>query len=103
MEEKISEICSGYEKIMFNCDETGLFFRAIPLKQWLKNGKCTREKIPKRRLTVVLCINMMDEFEKPVIIHKTANIINFKGTDNENKQQQQANVTVTNEHRCGHD
>ena len=67
------------KKKIFNFDETGLFFRALPTKTMtLKSEKCTGGKISKERLT---CVNMIDEFEKPVIIGKAAKPRCFKGID----------------------
>ncbi|XP_025405571.1 tigger transposable element-derived protein 6-like, partial [Sipha flava] len=57
---------------IFNCDETGLFFRALPDKTLcLKNEICRGGKKAKDRLTILLCVNMIGEFETPLIIKKS--------------------------------
>jgi hypothetical protein len=73
--EKPYRLCDGYsESDIFNCDETGLMFRAIPDKTLtMKNDKCFGRKITKQRLTVLLCSNMLSDFEKPLIIGNARN------------------------------
>lgn len=80
---KLREICDGYlEQDIFNCDETGLFFRAIPDKTMCHKGeKCSGGKLSKERLTVLLCVNMVGEFEKPLIIGKATKPRCFRGVD----------------------
>lgn len=75
------EIIAGYEpKDIANCDETGLFFRAIPKKRlYPKNTKCFGGKHSKERLTVILCVFADGAFEKPVVIGKSENPRCFKG------------------------
>jgi hypothetical protein len=60
-------------------------FRAFPDKTLtMKNDKCFGRKIPKQRLTVVLCSNMLGGFEKPLIIGNARNPRCFKGVRLEN-------------------
>jgi hypothetical protein len=69
----LKTLISDYEpKNIFKCDETGLFFRALPDKTLnLKNEICRGGKKAKDRLTVLLCVNMIGEFETPLIIGKS--------------------------------
>lgn len=70
--EKLPEIVSGYEpKDMYNLDETGLNFRAVPDKTLHVSGeKSSGGKKSKDRITVMLCVNMTEDFEKPLVIGK---------------------------------
>jgi hypothetical protein len=55
------------------------FFQALPTKSLaIKGEKCTRGKISKERLTVLLCGNMMGEMEKPLVTGKAAKPRCFK-------------------------
>ena len=54
-----------------NCDETGLFFRALPNKTLkLKGEKCIGGKQSKERLTVLMCGFADGKLEKPLVIGK---------------------------------
>lgn len=66
---KLVEICEGFvPKNIFNLDETGLFFRALPNKTMcLKGENCSGGKISKERITVMLCVNMEGDFETPLV------------------------------------
>ncbi|XP_069105883.1 tigger transposable element-derived protein 7-like [Argopecten irradians] len=67
---RLPEIVCGYEpKDVFNCDETGLFFRILPDKTFAKKGKsCKGGKLPKERLTVMLACSETGEKLKPLVI-----------------------------------
>lgn len=80
---KLKDLCADYDpKNIFNCDETGLFFKALPDKTMsLKNEKCHGGKISKERLTVLLCTNMVGEFEQPLVIGKSQKPRCFKGVN----------------------
>ena len=67
---KIGKICENYsERDIMNLDESGLFFKALPDKTMsLKNENCSGGKLAKDRLTVMFCVNMLGEFEDPLII-----------------------------------
>ena len=82
-QKRITGICESYEeRNIFNCDETGLFFRTLSSKTMAFKGEnCAGGKISKERLTVLLCVNMIGEFEKPLIIGKAAKPRCFKGID----------------------
>lgn len=64
---KIPEIIAGYSKEnIANCDETALFYRAIPQKSWsFKGEKCSGGKLAKERLSVLLCAFADGKFERP--------------------------------------
>ncbi|XP_025413818.1 tigger transposable element-derived protein 6-like, partial [Sipha flava] len=67
---------------IFNADETELFYRVLPDKTMaFKNEICTGEKISKERLTVLLCTNMLGEFERPLFIGKAKRPRAFKKLD----------------------
>lgn len=77
---RLPEITKGYEqRNIFNCDESGLFYRALPDKTLrFKGTDCKGGKVAKERVTVLLCCNMEGEFEKPIVIGKFANPRCFK-------------------------
>lgn len=79
---KLCSIIQEYSpENIFNADETGLFFRALPKKTLaLKNEKCTGGKSSKERLTVLFCASMAGEKENPLIIGKSRNPRCFKGS-----------------------
>ncbi|KAF0722825.1 tigger transposable element-derived protein 6-like, partial [Aphis craccivora] len=59
-----------------------LFFQALPDKiLYLKNEICCGGKIAKSRLTVLLCVNMIGEFETPLIIGKSLKPRRFKSVN----------------------
>lgn len=71
---KLSTIMPKYLlKDIYNIDETGLFFRALPSKPMnLKNEKCVGGKMSKERLTILHCVNMAGDKEKLLVIGKAA-------------------------------
>lgn len=77
---EVKELISGYkERDIFNCDETGLFFRVLPENAMsFSNETCSEGNLSKERLTVLLCSNMDGEFEKPLIIGKVGKHSYFK-------------------------
>ena len=68
--ERLPEIVKGYElKDIWNADETGLFWRALPDKSLsVSKGRCKGGKYAKQRITVLLIANALGEKETPVII-----------------------------------
>ena len=62
-------IIDKYEKRdLFNADETGLLFGVLPNKTMaFKNETCSGGKVSKERLTVLLCCNIIGEFERPLV------------------------------------
>ncbi|XP_055308021.1 tigger transposable element-derived protein 6-like [Sitodiplosis mosellana] len=79
--EKLPEMIAGYKiEDIANCDETALFFRAIPKKTLHKKGeKCYGGKHSKDRLSILLCCFADGKFEKPLVIGKSQNPRCFKG------------------------
>jgi hypothetical protein len=66
-------------KNIYNVDETGLLFRALPTKSLVVKGEnCTGGKMSKERLTVLLCGNMVGEMEKLPVVGKAAKPRCFK-------------------------
>lgn len=69
---RLPTILEGYDdRNIFNMDETGLFFRALPSKtmDFIKND-CKGGKLAKERLTIAFCTNALGEKQKPLIIGK---------------------------------
>ncbi|GBO34733.1 hypothetical protein AVEN_235769-1 [Araneus ventricosus] len=68
----------GYDdRDIFNAVETGLFYRILPDK----GEKCSSGKISKERLTILLCCNMLGDFETPVVIGESKKPRCFKNID----------------------
>lgn len=80
---KVKQLISSYEpRNIYNADETGLFYKVLPKKTLnFKNEICTSGKKSKERLTVMLCVNLIGEFEKPLIIGKSKKPRCFKNVD----------------------
>lgn len=80
---KLPEIIAGYEpRNIANADETALFFRAIPDKTLsFKGNKCSGGKMPKERLSVLLCFFADGKSEKPLVIGKSKKPRCFKNID----------------------
>ena len=80
--EKLKKLIAGYsEEDIFNAQETGLFFRALPEKTLsLKGEKCTDGKSSKERLTILFCTSMTGEKMNPVVIGQSKNPRCFKGS-----------------------
>ena len=72
---KLPELCRGYSRNdIFNMDETGLFFRALPDRTLSIRGEdCHGGKRSKERLTVALCCSWTGEMLKPLVIGKSEN------------------------------
>ena len=79
--ERLPEILKGYEtKDIWNLDETGCFWRALPESGFArKSSQCHGGKKAKQRITVALIVNAAGEKEKPVVIWKSAKPRCFKG------------------------
>jgi len=78
--EKIENRLKSYEpKDVYNYDETGLFYRALPSRILaVKGDRCIGGKLSKERLMVLVCGNMEGEFEKLLVIGKAAKPRRFK-------------------------
>jgi hypothetical protein len=67
-------------KNIFNMDETGLFFRALPDKSLVEKGASAKGgKLSKERLTVALCCSALGEKIQPPVIGKSEKPRCFKG------------------------
>jgi hypothetical protein len=72
--EKLCALMDDYEpKDIANCDETGLFFQALPNKTLcLKGEKCSGGKLSKQRLTIFLCdVTTEDDLSDITILLRT--------------------------------
>lgn len=80
---KLPSLIENYRPCdIYNADETGLFYRALPDKTLaLKGEKCTGGKMAKERLTILHCANMAGGKEKLVVIGKAARPRAFKNID----------------------
>ena len=78
--EKLPSIWSGYQpRDIFNMDETGIFYRALPDKTMhVRANDCTGGKRSKDRVTCLLCVNVLGEFERPFIVGHSLNPRCFK-------------------------
>ena len=79
----IPNLCNGYKaEDIFNADETGLFYRAMPDKTLAnKSDSCKGGKLAKERLTVLLCASSRGEKLKPLVIGKSAKPRCFKNAN----------------------
>lgn len=71
-EKRLSHMCEGYAlKDIFNADETGLFYRALPSRSLVAKGDmCKGGKQGKERMTVLLCASATGEKVRPLVIGK---------------------------------
>jgi hypothetical protein len=78
--EKLPSLIRGYDpENIYNADETGLFFRALPDKTLaLKREKCSGGKMSKDRLTILHCVSMAGDKEPLLVIGKSAKPRAFK-------------------------
>ena len=81
--ERLPEILRGYDKKnLYNLDETGCFWKALPQQGFAEKGKqCRGGKKSKRRFTIAFMVNAAGEKVKPVVIWKSANPRCFRGFD----------------------
>ena len=82
--ERIPEVIEGYSaQNIWNMDETGCFWRALPDKGLGQKGKlCKSDKKSKERMIVVLFVNAAGGKEiKAAVIWKLGNPRCFKGVD----------------------
>ncbi|XP_069110032.1 tigger transposable element-derived protein 6-like [Argopecten irradians] len=70
--QQLPEICDGYSTSdIFNCDETGLYFRVLPDKTLSQKGSSSKGvKNSKERLTVMFACSATGEKLKPLVIGK---------------------------------
>ena len=81
--ERLPSIIEGYAPCdIFNMDETGVFYRALPDKTLaVKGSDCAGGKKSKDRITLAACVNAVGEFERPLVIGHAANPRCFKKTN----------------------
>lgn len=77
---KLPSLLLGYRpEDVYNADETGLFFRALPEKTLaFRSEKCIGGKLSKERLTILFCANMAGQKEDMLVIGKAARPRAFK-------------------------
>ncbi|XP_067620077.1 uncharacterized protein [Eurosta solidaginis] len=102
---KVPYLIEGYDsRNIYNADETGLFFRALPDKTFaLKGEECTGGKLAKDRLTILHCVNVAGEKERLFVIGKSArhrafrniNLNNLPATWRSNKKAWMASDLMT--------
>ena len=72
---KLPDLLKGYSpKDIYNCDETGLFFRTLPSRSYVsKTDSAKNGKLAKDRITVLLASSMAGDKLRPLVIGKSAN------------------------------
>lgn len=71
-------ICGNSHQNVFNCDETGLFFREVSDKTLAERGKeYSGGKLAKERerVTVMMCCSSTIEKLKPLVIGKARKLV----------------------------
>ena len=78
---RLKEICKTYSlKNIFNCDESGLFYRMLFSRSLVQKGEsCSGGKMSKERLTFLLGCSAEGEKLKPLVIGKSENPRCFRG------------------------
>ena len=78
--ERLREFCKGYKpEDIWNKDETGCFFPALPEKSLALEGRrCKGGKECKVRMTVAFFVNANGEKKEPIVIWKSKNPKFFK-------------------------
>ena len=74
LKQQLPEILSNFDpNDIYNCDETGLYFRGLPDRGFVPGSKkASGGKIPKERLTILFTCNMSGNHKlKPLIIGKS--------------------------------
>ncbi|KAG0433932.1 Tigger transposable element-derived protein 6, partial [Dictyocoela muelleri] len=67
---------------VFNCDETGLFFKSTPSRTLFhESEEHISGKFDKDRVTILFCVSMLGEKSNPLIIGKFARPRGFKNLD----------------------
>ena len=81
--ERLPEILRGYAKEdIYNLDETGCFWKALPDKGFAQKGmQCKGGKKSKQRFTVAFLVNAAGEKETPIVIWKSEKPRCFRGFD----------------------
>jgi len=81
--ERLPEILKGYDrKDIYNLDETGCFWKALPDHGFAQKGKqCSGGKKSKQRFTIAFLVNAAGDKEMPVVIWKSEKPRCFRGFD----------------------
>jgi hypothetical protein len=81
--QRLPDIIKDYDmKDIFNADETGLYFRALPCRSMvIKGDKRRGSKTSKERITALLAASATGEKLKPLVIGKAENPRCFRGMD----------------------
>ena len=81
--ERLPEILQGYKKEdIYNFDETGYFWRALPERGFAQRGKqCMGGKKSKHRFTIAFLVNAVGDKEPPIVIWKSENPRCFRRFD----------------------
>lgn len=67
-------------EFIYNCDETGLFWRRLPRKTYYIKGKSVYgDKVSKERVSILFCCNRDGDKVSPLIIGKSKRPRVFKG------------------------
>ena len=79
--QRLRSICEGYElNNVFNADETGLFYRALPKRSMVAKGEEAKGgKNSKERITALLACSAMGEKLTPLVVGRSANPRCFRG------------------------
>ena len=78
--ERMKVLMAGYQpEDVWNTDETGCFFRALPDKTLADMKECRGGKKAKERLTISFFVSAAGHKEPPIIIGKSASPRCFKG------------------------
>ena len=80
--ERLPELLQGYQKKdIWNLDETGVFWKALPERGFGQKSKsCKGGKKSKQRMTIAFIVNAEGGKEKPIVIWKYENPRCFKNT-----------------------
>lgn len=81
--QRIPDIVAGYDpKDIFNADETGLYYRALPNRTYaIKGDPCKGTKTAKERITVLLACSAAGEKLTPLVIGRSAKPRCFRNKD----------------------
>ena len=76
--ERLPDICAGYHpRGIFNCDKTGIFFRALPASLIPNGAKQSGVNISKDRFSVLVCANALGEKCKLWVIGRSKKLHSF--------------------------
>ena len=81
--ERFPEILRGYEeKNVYNIDETGCFWKALPDHGFIQKGRqCKGGKRSKQIFTIAFLVNAAGDKETPIVVCNSENPRCFRGFD----------------------